>query len=64
VHGDRLLLNKAYPDKFRKALTASVRARGTKLVLNDFVDTLPAQGESVVTTRRGTTLKADLVVRI
>jgi len=55
-------LNAAYPDKFRKALTASVLARGTKVVLEDYVDQFPEPGVSEVTTRRGKTIKADLVV--
>jgi hypothetical protein len=46
VHGDKLLLNKAYPGKFHGAITAFMHACGIQLLLNDLIDTLPAQGES------------------
>jgi hypothetical protein len=61
VHGNSQLLNDTYPDKFRRAAEKSVTSRGVKLVLDDYVDQeFPVNG--LVTTRRGTTLSADLVV--
>lgn len=55
-------LLKAYPDKFRKALDTSLRARGVEIVYNDFIDDIPADGVVGVTTRNGKRLDADLVV--
>jgi hypothetical protein len=57
-------MNNTYPDKFRKAITNSIRSRGVDVILSDFVDVLPVKDESKVTTRGGKTLEADLVVRI
>jgi NADH dehydrogenase FAD-containing subunit len=62
VQGDNLLTNKTYPDKFRKALDTSLRARGVEIVYNDFIDDIPADGVVGVTTRNGKQLDADLVV--
>jgi len=62
VHGDDMLVNKTYPDKFRLALDKSLRARGVEIVYNDFVDDVPAEGVVGVTTRNGKKLDADLVV--
>ena len=64
MHGDDMLVNKTYPDKFRLALDKSLRARGVEIVYNDFVDDVPAEGVVGVTTRNGKKLDADLVVSI
>jgi glycine/D-amino acid oxidase-like deaminating enzyme len=64
VQGDNLLTNKTYPDKFRKALDASLRARGVDIIYNDFVDDIPADGVIGVTTRNGRMIDADLVVSL
>jgi NADH dehydrogenase FAD-containing subunit len=56
-----LLLNKTYPAKFRKALETRLRKRGVNIVFNDYVDDIPEAGPSVKT-RKGKSLKADLVV--
>ncbi|KAF7347672.1 FAD/NAD(P)-binding domain-containing protein [Mycena venus] len=63
VHGDSALLNSTYPDRFRKGLEKSIGARGIKIVLNDFVDEIPAPGPASVKTRKGAAIDADLVVR-
>lgn len=62
VQGDKLLTNKTYPDKFRKALDTSLRARGVDIIYNDYIDNIPADGVVGVTTRNGRKLNADLVV--
>jgi len=62
VHGDDMLVNKTYPNKFRKALDKSLKARGVEIVYNDFVDDVPAEGVVGVTTRNGRKLDADVVV--
>jgi NADH dehydrogenase FAD-containing subunit len=64
VQGDKLLLNKAYPDKFRLALANGLKARDVEIIYNDFIDNVPAEGVVGVTTRNGKTLDADLVVSI
>ncbi|PFH49805.1 hypothetical protein AMATHDRAFT_146753 [Amanita thiersii Skay4041] len=61
VHGNGALLNKSYPDKFRKRAEQRVRAHDVHLVLDDFVDTFePTNG--IIKTRKGVELRADLVV--
>jgi len=62
VHGDSTLLNSAYPTGFRKGLEKSIRARGVKIVLDDFVDEIPASGPASIKTRKGEVIHADLVV--
>jgi len=62
VHGDRILLNSTYPDRFRKGLEKSILARGVKIVLDDFVDEIPAPGPASLKTRKGEVIHADLVV--
>ncbi|KAJ6520017.1 FAD/NAD(P)-binding domain-containing protein [Mycena sanguinolenta] len=62
VHGDSTLLNPAYPAGFRKGVEKSIRARGVKLILNDFVDEIPAPGPASITTRKGKQITADLFV--
>ncbi|KAF9002191.1 FAD/NAD(P)-binding domain-containing protein [Cyathus striatus] len=62
VHGDRMLMNKAYPERFRKALEKAVRSRDIKLALNDYIDEFPQDGIKEVKTRGGNVIKADLVL--
>jgi NADH dehydrogenase FAD-containing subunit len=62
VHGDSSLLNPAYPARFRKGMEKSVRARGVKIILDDFVDEIPAPGPASIKTRKGELLDADFVV--
>lgn len=58
-----MLVNKAYPDKFRKYVGERVGERGVKVVYGDYVDEFPAPGVGgVVHTRKGLVIKADLAV--
>lgn len=59
-----MLLNKTYPDKFRRAIAKSLTAHGVQLVYDDYIDDFPAEGVVGVTTRNGKKLDADLVVCI
>lgn len=63
VHGDTLLLNEAYPNSFRKSVARSIRKRDVTVILNDRVDDMTISDASIVTTRSGRKLVADLVVR-
>jgi len=64
VHGEKRLLNAAYPEKMRKAAETSLRSRGVELILGDFVDFAETSEVDGVTTRSGKALKtADLVVQ-
>lgn len=62
VQSANMLLNKAYPDKFRLALDRGLKARGVEIIYNDFIDDIPAEGVVGVATRNGNKLDADLVV--
>jgi hypothetical protein len=63
VHGQRLLFNDAYPDRFRKSAAGHYTARGIKLLLDEIVEDVPAEaGPATVLTRDGHKLTADLVV--
>ena len=65
MHGDKALLNSAYPDKFRRNIERRVRDRGINLVLGDYIDAIPEAGVVGLTTRSGQNFAdADLVVRI
>jgi NADH dehydrogenase FAD-containing subunit len=64
VHGDNMLLNKTYPDKYRLGLAKGLKARGVDIIYNDFIHNIPAEGIVGVTTRNGKNLDADLVVNI
>jgi apoptosis-inducing factor 2 len=57
-----MLLNKAYPDRFRKDVEARIRTRGVNVVLGDHIDELYAEGAGEVRTRKGVTIKTDLAV--
>ncbi|KAF7311070.1 FAD/NAD(P)-binding domain-containing protein [Mycena chlorophos] len=61
VHGADALVNETYPARFRKSLDKSLHARGVNIILNDFVDEFPADGQPVKT-RKGNVIDADLVV--
>ena len=63
IQGDELLLNEAYPNSFRKSVARSVRKRDVTVILNDRVDDMSISDASIVTTRSGRKLVADLVVR-
>jgi len=62
VHGGSQLFSAAYPDKFRKAVETSLRARNIDIILGDFIDTIPEPGVTPITTRSGKTLEGDLVI--
>ncbi|KAI0329007.1 FAD/NAD(P)-binding domain-containing protein [Cubamyces sp. BRFM 1775] len=63
VHSDDMLLNDAYPEKFRRALERRVRAGGINVILQDRVAT-PPEGTIGITTTKGIRLDdADLVVQ-
>ncbi|KAL4252084.1 FAD/NAD(P)-binding domain superfamily protein [Abortiporus biennis] len=63
VHGSDMLLNKTYPDKFRKDMERRVRLTGTEIVFNDYIDEIPSLGQVGVKTRNGKTFpNADLVI--
>ncbi|KAJ7611148.1 FAD/NAD(P)-binding domain-containing protein [Mycena rosella] len=63
VHGQRLLFNDTYPDKFRLSAARGLADRGVRIYLNDVLENVPAHaGPAAVTTREGLDLKADLIV--
>lgn len=55
-------MNSTYPAGFRKGLEKGLRARGINIILDDYVDEIPAPGPATVTTRKGNVIQADLVV--
>ncbi|KAH0578275.1 Apoptosis-inducing factor 2 [Termitomyces sp. J132] len=61
VHRDTMLLNKTYPNKFRKDVERRLRARRVDLLLGDTVSE-DAFTSAKITTRNGTTLTPDLVI--
>jgi len=61
VHGEKQLINKTYPDKFRKEVEKKMKARGVELVLEEFANDF-AEGATEVTTSSGKTLQADVIV--
>ncbi len=67
VQGGSALLNDAYPDKYRRRVETGVRARGARIILNDYIDTFevgPVANGTGVKTRKGVEIQADLVVRL
>ncbi|KAF5319250.1 hypothetical protein D9619_008328 [Psilocybe cf. subviscida] len=62
VHSDALLLNNAYPDKFRKAVADGVKAKKINILQNDYIDSTEIQ-DGRVTTRSGNSVSADLLIR-
>ncbi|KAG6847570.1 hypothetical protein H0H93_007320 [Arthromyces matolae] len=65
VHGDKLLLNPSYPDKFRRAAADSLTARGINLVLDEFINDPETREVQGITTASGKELKgADLITQI
>lgn len=61
VHSQAQLLNDAYPAKFRKDMERRVRLRGVEIVFEDRIEDIAADATSV-TTKKGVTLNADIVV--
>jgi hypothetical protein len=62
VHGEPLLLNPAYPEKYRKRVQKQWEARGIKFALGDFVDSFPESGTGEIVFRSGKKMTTDLVV--
>ncbi|EDR06302.1 uncharacterized protein LACBIDRAFT_294694 [Laccaria bicolor S238N-H82] len=62
VHNQGILLNDAYPEKWRKALTKRVQKGGVQLVLEDHIDDIVPSQDGTVKTRKGKKITADLVV--
>lgn len=63
VHNRSMLLNDAYPVKYRRRLEHDARARGIDIVFDDRIDVLEPSTESTVTTRKEKTIPCDLIVR-
>jgi len=59
VHSDSMLLNSAYPNKYRKRVEKDVTSRGINIVFNDYVDDLQ---DTSPKTRSGRRLDGNLVV--
>ncbi|KAI0315262.1 FAD/NAD-P-binding domain-containing protein [Amylostereum chailletii] len=59
VHADSQLLNKAYPNKFRKRIEKDLRPRDVQIVFSDYVDDFDVVP---VVTRNGKKLEGDLVI--
>ncbi|KAG6860558.1 hypothetical protein C0995_009840 [Termitomyces sp. Mi166 len=63
VHSDSMLLNKTYPDKFRKDVERRLRARDVNLFLGDIApDDALTTSSTHITTRNGTILTPDLII--
>lgn len=62
VHAQSLLLNNAYPDRWRKRVARDLEARGVKLVLGEYVDE-PEVKDGQISTRTKKSINADLIVR-
>ncbi|KAJ6504426.1 FAD/NAD(P)-binding domain-containing protein [Mycena vulgaris] len=62
VHGDDALVNSTYSSGFRKGLEKSLRARGVKVILADYIDEIPPPGSVTLKTRKGTVIEADFVI--
>lgn len=63
VHNGSMLLNDAYPEKYRRRVERDARARGVDIVLEDRLDDMTPSSEGTVTTRNGKVLPGDLIVR-
>lgn len=64
IQGDTMLLNSAYPNKFRKYMESQLRARNIDLLLGDYVDKVPENGSGKLEFRSGRSIQASLVVSI
>jgi len=65
VQSDTALLNAAYPDKYRRRVEEGIRARGTEVIFNDYIDTFevgPITSGTGVRTRNSVEIQADLVI--
>ena len=55
-----MLLNKAYPDKYRLDVERRLRSRGVNLILDDFLEATSESTNAI--TRKGVEIGADLVI--
>ncbi|EFI27389.1 hypothetical protein CC1G_14860 [Coprinopsis cinerea okayama7 len=62
VQGESKLLNDTYPDKWRDAILARVKRGGVDVILDDLLDQTEPSSDGTVTTRKGQSIKADLIV--
>ena len=63
VQKNRLLLNDAYPDKFRLRAEQKARAIGVRVVTDDVVISEQPDANGLVHTQKGEHIQADLIVR-
>ncbi|KAF7349341.1 Apoptosis-inducing factor [Mycena sanguinolenta] len=64
AHGQRLLFNETYSDRFRKSAADHLIRRGINILLNEIVRDLPSEaGPATVLTQSGLELSADLVLK-
>jgi len=61
VHSDSMLLNAAYPNKYRKRIEKDIRSRGVEIVFNDYVDDFDTTSPK---TRSGRQVEGDFVVSL
>jgi NADH dehydrogenase FAD-containing subunit len=61
VHSDSMLLNAAYPNKYRKRIEKDVTSRGINIVFNDYVDDFESTSPK---TRSGRQIEGNLVVSL
>jgi len=59
VHSDSMLLNAAYPNKYRKRIEKDITSRGVEIVFNDYVDDFESTSPK---TRSGRQVEGDFVV--
>ncbi|TRM61616.1 hypothetical protein BD626DRAFT_584561 [Schizophyllum amplum] len=62
VHGQEMLLNSTYPNKFRKAFEPRLKAKGIEVISNDYIEHIPEGTYSSVKTRKGKEIQTDLVL--
>ncbi|KAH8814679.1 hypothetical protein DL96DRAFT_1535093 [Flagelloscypha sp. PMI_526] len=62
VHSGNTPLNKAYPEKYRRAVKRRLEQGKVNVIYNDYIDDFPEAPVKTVRTRNGRELKADLVV--
>lgn len=62
VHKPKYLLNSIYPDKFRRSLEETLRSLEINIIVDDSVDSDLPPTDGKVTTKKGVTLNADMVL--
>jgi NADH dehydrogenase FAD-containing subunit len=61
VHSDSMLLNAAYPNKYRKRIEKDITSRGINIVFNDYIDDFESASPK---TRSGRQVEGDFVVSL